>query len=115
MRQIEEMAQLLAKTFFHKQNTEIEIFDEQGVLISSGVLYGTLLTLIGNGEINEAETLLFNELDTHYDEQFLLVAIKFYDKLNELTDEKLNECNFSRSEILDGLKEIKKLCEEKDI
>lgn len=64
--------------------------------------YGRLLSMIGNGEINEAENRLYEFLDEG-NMDHLELALRFYDKLNELDDEALKRAGFSRDEIKEGL------------
>ena len=67
-----------------------------------------LLDLLADGKINEAENLLFAAVknDKNIDHDYLRVALDFYLKVEELTDDELAKCHFSRSEILDGWSEI---------
>ncbi len=67
-----------------------------------------LKNLADQGEIDRAETLLFEELDFSEPEQFLL-ALSFYQYLSGFSDARLELCGFSREEILEGLKD----CAEK--
>lgn len=70
-----------------------------------------LLDLLADGKINEAENLLFQavEKDQNVDHDYLRVALDFYLKVEELTDDELASSDFSRAEVLDGWAEITKL------
>ncbi len=57
------------------------------------------------GKINEAENLLFENLDTD-NKRYMELALDFYERLNNFEDDFLEENNFSREEIEEGLKEI---------
>lgn len=57
------------------------------------------------GEICEAENWLYENLDTA-DDRWLLLAAEFYRTLNNMTDEYLEEHDFSREEIADSIKDI---------
>jgi len=66
------------------------------------------MELLADSKINEAEDLLFEEIDTN-DINGLLLAFDFYFRLSEYDDSYLEQCNFSRDEVADGLMEVKKL------
>ena len=64
-----------------------------------------LVKLIEQGRINEAEDLLFEGLNTE-SKTYLKLVLDFYRRLNDLDDEFLEENNFSREEIKQGLGEL---------
>ncbi len=106
MRQIETLTQAAAKLFMHKDINKIEMFKEDGSLSGAGLLYHRLKALINQGKINEAEDLLFAELDSAPVSEILAVVIHFYRDLAALTDEQLKQANFSRAEIAQGLADV---------
>lgn len=57
------------------------------------------------GEINEAENLMYEELEDGKPED-LKMAVLFYDYLNEKTSEFLERYDYSREEIADGMKQV---------
>lgn len=65
-------------------------------------LHNQLMDLLANSKINDAEEVLFENVDTD-NINYLLVAVDFYSKLNEFDYDYLSKCNFSREEIYDGL------------
>lgn len=67
-----------------------------------------LFELIDRGEINEAENLLFEELDFSNPKN-CEVVLQFYGKLHTLSPQKLEACGYSHEEILEGMKD----CAEK--
>ncbi len=67
-------------------------------------LYDRMIALVNNGKINEAENLMYEELDFS-DKKELLLAMSFYEYLNDLDDEYLTTHNFSRKEIQSGLED----------
>ena len=69
-----------------------------------------LMDLLADGKINEAENLLFEtvEMDENVDD-YLQVALDFYLKVNQYSDDYLELCHFSRGEANDGWAEIVKL------
>lgn len=64
--------------------------------------YLSLRQMLDDGEINQAENLLQEELDIH-DRADLEMALLFYRSLNQKSDEFLKDHNFSREEIRDGI------------
>ncbi len=64
--------------------------------------YLSLRQMLDDGEINQAENLLQEELDIH-DRADLEMALLFYRSLNRKSDEFLEDHNFSREEIRDGI------------
>ncbi len=64
-----------------------------------------LWDLLDRQDINGAENYLFEILDRQ-DLKYLRLGLRFYDKINELTDRELEEGDFSRQEIMLGLKDL---------
>lgn len=68
--------------------------------------YGKMLEkMIDDGDICAAEDLLFNDLDQS-DLSWLQIALDFYSKLNNCSDDYLAMHDFSREEIDQGLRYI---------
>ena len=103
MRQIEEMARLCSQVLFAKHTEPLPVFDEQGNVTENGVLYGRLRMLCSGGRVNEAENLLFDRLDAPGGEALLPAAVQFYKDIQNWEDAALEQADFSRAEILDGL------------
>ncbi len=112
MNQIELLTRNLAKVIFHKEIPTVEIINENGLISGEGLLFHRLNILVEQGNINEAENLIFEELKDNNSNELLQVALRFYEQLNKLSDERLLLCDFSREEILDGITAIKKICEK---
>ena len=102
MRQIQMIAQFLAKLLFGKETTDYIVEDELA-LNGTDLLYKALCALLEKGEIGKAEDVLFEALENGGKEN-LEVAIDFYSKLNKMTDAQLKAGNFSREEVEDGLR-----------
>ena len=109
MRQIEDMARFLGKVLFVKTEETIPLFDEQGNVLESGLLYKRLCAMLEEGDANSAENLLFDEVEAHPDPAYLQVAVQFYADLQHWTDAALEAVDFSRQEVLDGLAAVKEL------
>lgn len=84
--------------------------DNYDVVISEdGLLEIMIKKYISAGKINEAENMLFKEISSHKSRKNLELALFFYDEINKLDKDKLEKYNFSKQEIVEGLKEVKKL------
>lgn len=103
MRMIHEMVTTLLKLIFHIElgENEEENFKDQETASD----YLELLALIQAGEINEAENKLLDELDSDDMEHFKM-ALMFYYHLNEIDFNFLEEHNYSKTEITDGLRYV---------
>lgn len=104
LRQINMLVQFVARTVFHKNTVEYEIEDEQN-LTNTDLLYNRIKALLTENKICEAENILFDNLDDK-NPGYLALALDFYQTINKLSDQELEEHNFSRQEINDGLREI---------
>lgn len=103
MRLIKEMIRAILKLLFNiDTESQIEelLKDEE-----SQTILTQLLDMVDNGNINEAENLVF-EMTSEKDKQNLEVALLFYSYLNEKEDSFLLEHNFSRKEIQQGVQEL---------
>lgn len=103
MRLIKEMVRTLLKLLFHidtdSQTKELLKEREEKETLNA------LLELADEGEINEAENRLY-DLISEGNMSALETALLFYSYLNDKTDEFLEEHNFSRDEIISGLKDV---------
>lgn len=106
MKQIQSIIQLIAKIFFKRDTVKYEILDNANIT-QADLLHKELVGLLNELKINEAENLLFERIIPD-DLNYLAVALDFYRRLNELSDEELEEADFSREEIKSGLEEISK-------
>ncbi len=115
LRQIEEYTRFISKIIFNKKTSVYDlVIDEYGNYTPFGDLYIELRTLINNGEINKAENLLFEKINQNPDLEYLEIALDFYTQINRFDDKYLEEHDFSRDEIKDGLKSLKKIYEYDD-
>ena len=103
LNQIDDFVEFLAKVFLNQTTTEY--LPENIVNSTSDELYNSLDRLICEKKINEAENLLFDKIEVQ-NPKHLAIAINFYGKLNKLPDETLEEANYSREEINQGLNDI---------
>lgn len=103
MRMIHEMVTTLLKLIFHIElgENEEQNFKDQETASN----YLELLALIQAGKINEAENKLLDELDSDDMEHFKM-ALMFYYHLNQIDYNFLEEHNYSKNEITDGLRYV---------
>lgn len=103
MRLIYEVIRTLLKLIFH-----IDIEKKNGYVFEEEQRKEQcekLLRLIELGKLNEAENQLMDGLDI-YDKRDLELALYFYAALNEKDSDFLEEHDFSRREILDGIRMV---------
>jgi hypothetical protein len=107
MRQIKAIADAIAALIFGKANVSYRIQDEANHT-ETDVVFLLLNEMLDNGNINGAEDMLFEKLDPN-NTNYLLLAVDFYQRLNDKADDALKRCGFSRDEIEDGLTEVTKI------
>lgn len=103
LRLIKEMVRTILKLLFHI-DTDTPTAELLGEIEERKVL-DNLLNLVDNGDINEAENKIC-ELTSDGNMGNLKIALLFYSYLNDKTDDFLEENNFSREEIKEGLKDV---------
>ena len=101
MRQIQMLVAVIAQLIFHRSAVAYALENEEHPTRTDR-LHQRLLELIEAGALREAERLLLNSLAPD-DRQQLLLAVDFYQRLNGLSDERLEQCGFSREGIDRGL------------
>ena len=102
MRIVHEWIRTLIKLIFNK-----DIDKEEDVEIPLEVMeqFRKLNAMIDDGEINEAENILLDGL-REGDRTYFEMSLLFYEKLSGKTDEFLAEHDYSREEVVDGLKYV---------
>ena len=104
MRIIKQIARALFLLIFGKPLPSIEQLDENEYEVSGKKLID-LLGMIDNGQISEAENIMLTGLDYANKEEIAAAAL-FYSCLSEKTDEFLLKNNYSKEEVLEGLKQL---------
>ena len=102
MRIVHELVRMLIRLVFNK---DIDRDEEEAVPLEVLEKYKKLISMIDDGQINEAENLLLDGLEPDSRAYFEL-ALMFYEKLNGKTDEFLEEHDYSREEVTDGIKYV---------
>lgn len=108
LRMIEDMGRFLRNVVHQTQGEEEEypVLDEDGNFSEPDFLGYRINKLIAEKKINEAENLLFETIEQDPRQAYLQVALNFYEDLNDLPEEELEACDFSREEICDGLRSL---------
>lgn len=101
MRMIHDLVRMLAKLLLGKDTVMYE-FPDEGEFTEGDFLYKRILQLLEDGRINEAENMLFDEMHTD-DLSYFEMAMDFYTRLNQLDDGYLEEHDYSREEIEEGI------------
>jgi len=110
VRQIDVMVKYIAETVLGKRKKSYNITAEKYYEVNGAgknVMY--LYDLIDEGEINLAENILYDKIDEERSLDLFQVGVDFYTYLNNKSDEFLEENNFSRQEIMDGLEDLQKI------
>lgn len=102
MRIIHEWIRTLIKLIFNK---DIDQDNDTEIPLEVMERYRKLIAMIDDGEINEAENILLDGLKEG-DRAYFEMSLLFYEKLSGKTDEFLAEHDYSREEVVDGLKYV---------
>ncbi len=108
MREVELISRFLAKALFGRE-TEREDEPAFSEYLSENYLPYRLRKLVDEGRINEAENKLFEAVEEEPKTEYLAAAFEFYRLLSEFTPENLERCGFSEEEVLEGLRDIKRI------
>lgn len=109
MRQIENMTRFVASVIFARRPTTLDILDEEGGLSEGSLLRLQVKALLDQGDINGAENRLFAAIQEDAREEYLPVALDFYETLSGMEEETLHKAGFSLAEATEGLAAICRL------
>lgn len=104
LKQINVVSEFLQKLFTDME-TSRKLNENEEYQKDSFEFERLLENLIEEDRINDAENILFENLETN-NLMYATIATRFYDKLKGLSDEKLQKSNYSREEILQGLNDM---------
>ena len=104
LRMIKDLTKSIAHLILGKSEIEYELTKESEYS-RVDTLYVKLIELVNMGQINEAEDLLFDEINPSDMRQFEM-AMSFYLYLNDFGDDYLEKNNYSRDEITEGIRSI---------
>lgn len=106
MRIIHEVVRTLLKLIFHideEKQEEVQFEDRK-----TAGSFENLCAMADRGEINEAENILYEEMEEGSLES-LKMGILFYEHLNKMSSEYLEKCDYSRQEVAEGMKQLMKM------
>lgn len=104
MRMIKEMARVLFSLMLGKPYISVEE-EKKNKAEVSGMRLPDYMEMIDEGKVNEAENILLDGID-YSDRESIRMAAVFYQYLSEKDEEFLQKCNYSKEEILDGMKQL---------
>ncbi len=104
MRLIEDIVRIIARIFFGKDYKSYQYVDDM-MLSKTDLWYRQMTELVDQRRLGEAEDILFDGLDTQ-NKDHMAVALDVYMAMNALSDDELDNADFTREEIKDGLKKI---------
>lgn len=104
MRMIKEMASVLFSLAFGKKYVSVELEKENKYEVS-GKNLKDFLDMIDLGKINEAENILLAGID-YTNKEDIGTAALFYQHLSEKDSEFLQRSNYTKEEVLSGLKQL---------
>lgn len=104
MRIIKEMVRMLFALMFGKKQFSAQQETAGGYEVS-GKKLDELLAMADDGEINEAENIILDGID-YGNQSALAAAALFYQYLSEKDEDFLRENDYSKEEILDGIRQL---------
>ena len=107
IRNIQDVGRLIAKLLLHEQQPDYRLPENEEDYTEADKLFSTVMKLAEEGKINEAENRLYDLLEDK-DPDALKIALAFYDHMNGFDTEFLDEADYSREEIRDGICDVLK-------
>ena len=104
MRMIKEMVRVLFSLAFGKKYVSVELEKENKYEVSGKTLKN-FLDMIELGKINEAENILLENID-YTNKNEVMAAALFYQNLSEKDNKFLEDNNYTKEEVLSGLKQL---------
>lgn len=110
IRQIETLIAALIDAVFKNKSSDKEEYTQEQSKIDE---------LMEDNKICEAENFIFEgtkQQGTVKDSEFLLTVLRFYQRLNNMSEEDLNSAHFSHDEIKQGLLDFfSKYCDDENV
>lgn len=104
MRMIKEMVRMLISLVLGKSYVQVELPPESKYGISGDRL-SKWKEMIDEGYINDAENILLGSMD-YTNREMIAELVFFYEYTSEKDDAFLEQHNYSREEVLEGLKQL---------
>ncbi|HAG43039.1 MAG TPA: hypothetical protein DCL31_06260 [Clostridium sp.] len=110
LRLVEDLGKFAAKVLLDKEQEEYENINLDSVS-SEEILQILLKKLVLEGKYNEAENIVFEELNKNPSADLVDIGKGFYNILLSKSDEELIKGNFLRGEVLQGLNDMERFIE----
>ena len=104
MRVIKEMVRVLFSLLFGRKYVSVEQENENKYEVA-GKKLNELKAMVDQGKMNEAENILLGGID-YANKNEVAAAALFYQYLSEQEDDFLKQHNYSKEEVLDGMKQL---------
>ncbi len=104
MRIIKEMVRMLFSLLFGRRYSAVEVENVNKYEVE-GKSLDELLDMADAGQINEAENILLDGIDYGNKENVAMAAL-FYRHLSEMDESFLMDNNYSKEEVLEGMKSL---------
>ena len=104
MRMIKQLIRALFSVILGREYTAIEMPQENKYEVS-GKAMDEYLKMIDDGMINEAENEILQDVD-YSDKQDIEALAQFYEYIGGKDEQFLEEYDYSKAEVLDGLKRV---------
>lgn len=112
-RQIEAIANTVAAVLFGKDQVKaiLDMDEEEDAVadMEEDLLDRMVKKALIEGNINEAENLVFNSIDQKRRNRRLMIALEFFNEVHSYDDERLAKSNYSREEVEEGIKRLREL------
>ena len=105
IRNIQDVGRLIAKLLLHEQQPNYKLPEKEADYTEADRLFKKVIGLADEGDINGAENELLMNMEED-DPEYLELALTFYLHLNDMDVDYLDDHDYSREEILDGLKSL---------
>ena len=89
------------------------MLDAEKGLLQENTLYPKLKQMINDGNINDAEDILY-EYANPINPDILKVGLFFYYDLNRMADAELEAADFTRDEVKEGVQELLKIYDQEN-
>jgi hypothetical protein len=104
-RMIKDMIKAIIMTILGKRELDYELPSENEKYTSNDFILKQILDLADDGKINEAENVLLTEFA--FDDPIQLeIALTFYSHINEYEEDFLENHNYSRQEVSEGIEAV---------
>lgn len=105
IRNIQDIGRLIAKLLLHEQMPDYRLPEKEEDYSEADRLFARIIALADEGEINQAENELLINM-TEDDVDYLELALTFYLYLNDMDGDFLDDHDYSREEVLEGMKTL---------